>query len=39
MHVSEATARNVVENVPSDKASFGEIPIRILNESKFCFPK
>ena len=28
-----------MKNVPSEKASAGEIPIKILNESKFCFPE
>ena len=36
-HVSEATVRKVVKNVPSDKVSTGEIPIKILKESTFCF--
>ena len=36
-HVSEATVRKVVKNVPSDKVSAGEIPVKILKESKFCF--
>ena len=26
-----------MKNLPSDKASSGEIPIKILKESKFCF--
>ena len=38
-HVFEATARNVVKNLPSDKVSAGEIPIKILKQSTFCFPK
>ena len=38
-HVSEATVRKVVKNVPSDKASAGGIPIKILKASKFCCPK
>ena len=38
LHVSEATVRKVVKNVPSDKVSAGEIPIKILKESIFCFP-
>ena len=36
-HVSEATVSNVVKNVPSNKASTGEISIKILKESKFVF--
>ena len=36
-HVSEAAVRKVVKNVPSDKVSTGEIPIKILKESTFCF--
>ena len=38
-HVSEATVRKVVKNLPSDKVSAGEIPIKILKKSIFCFPK
>ena len=38
-HVSEATVRKVVKNLPSDKVSAGEIPIKILKESTFCFPE
>ena len=38
-HVSEATERKVVKNLPSDKVSAGGIPIEILKESKFCCPK
>ena len=38
-HVSEVTARKTGKNVPSDRTSAGEIPIKILRESKFCFPK
>ena len=38
-HVSEATVRNVVKNLPSDKVSAGEIPIKILKQSTLCFPK
>ena len=38
-HVSEATVRKVVKNLPSDKVSPGEIPIKILKESTFCFPE
>ena len=38
-HVSEATVRIVLKNLPSDKASAGGIPIKILKESKFCCPK
>ena len=36
-HVSEATVRKVVKNVPSNKIPAGEICIKILKESKFCF--
>ena len=28
-----------MKNLPSDKASAGEIPIKILKESKSCFPE
>ena len=38
-HVSEATVRKVVKNLPSGKVSAGEIPIKILKESTFCFPE
>ena len=38
-HVSEATVRKVVKDLPSDKVSAGEIPIKILKESTFCFPE
>ena len=31
--------RKVVKKLPSDKVSAGEIPIKILKESKFCFPE
>ena len=36
-HVSEATLRKAVKNLHSDKVSAGEIPIKILKESTFCF--
>ena len=36
-HVSEATVRTVVKNLPPDKVCAGEIPIKILKESTFCF--
>ena len=38
-HISEDTVRNALKNLPSDKASAGEIPIKILKKSKFCFPE
>ena len=38
-YVSEAAVKKVVENLPSDKASAGEIPITILIKSKFRFPE
>ena len=38
-YVSEATVRKVAENLSSDKVSAGEIPIKILKESRFCFPE
>ena len=38
-HVSEATVTKVVKNLPSDKVSAGEIPIKILKECTFCFPE
>ena len=28
-----------MKNLPSDKVSAGEIPIKILKESTFCFPE
>ena len=28
-----------MKNLPSDKATAGEIPIKILKKSKFCFPE
>ena len=37
--MSEDTVKKVVKNLPSDKASAGEIPTRILKESEFCFPE
>ena len=37
--VSEATVSKVVKNLTSDKVSAGEIPIKILKESTFCFPE
>ena len=38
-HVSEATVRKFVKNLPSDKVSTGENPIKILKESTFSFPE
>ena len=38
-HVSEATVRKVAKNLSSDKVSAGEIPIKILKKSTFCFPE
>ena len=38
-HVSDPTIRKVVKNLPSDKVSAGEIPIKILKESTFYFPE
>ena len=38
-HVSEATVTKVVKNLPLDKASADEIPIKIPKESTFCFPE
>ena len=35
--VSEDTAKNFVENIPSNKATACEIPIDILKNSEFCF--
>ena len=32
LNLSQATVRKVVKNLPSDKASAGEIPIKILKE-------
>ena len=37
--ISEATVRKVVSNLPSDNVAAGEIPIKIVKESKFCFPE
>ena len=36
-HVSEATVEKVVKNLPQDKASADEVPIKILKESEFYF--
>ena len=38
-HVCGATVSKVVKNLPSDKASAGEIPIKILKERKFRIPE
>ena len=35
--VSVNTVRKVIERLPSNKATAGEIPIKILNESGFTF--
>ena len=35
--VSEDTVKNVVKNLPSVKATAGEIPVDILKNSEFCF--
>ena len=35
--VSEDTVKNVVKNLLSDKATAGEIPVDILENSEFCF--
>ena len=35
--VSEDTVKNVVKNLPSDKAAAGEIPVAIFKISEFCF--
>ena len=35
--VSEDTVKNVVKNLPSDKATAAEIPVDILKNSEFCF--
>ena len=35
--VSEDTVKNVVESLPSDKASGREIPVDMLKNSEFCF--
>ena len=37
LYVSEATVTKVVKNLPSDKVSADKIPIKILQESTFCF--
>ena len=35
--VSEATVRKVVKNLPSDKVTAGEIPVKVLRNSEICF--
>ena len=35
-HVSEATVRKFVKNLPSDKATAGEFPINVLKNSETC---
>ena len=35
--VSEATVRKVVKSLPSNKATAGEIPVNVLNNSEICF--
>ena len=35
--VSEDTVKNAVKNLPSDKATAGEIPVAIFKISEFCF--
>ena len=35
--VFEDTVKNVNKNLPSDKATAGEIPVDILKNSEFCF--
>ena len=35
--VSEATVRNVVKSLPSDKAAAGEIPVNVLKNCGNCF--
>ena len=35
--VSETTVRKVVKNLPSDKATAGEIPVNVLKNSKIPF--
>ena len=35
--LSEDTVKNVVKSLASDKASAGEIPVEILENSEFCF--
>ena len=35
--VFEDTVKNVVKNLPLDKATTGEIPVDILKNSEFCF--
>ena len=37
--LSEDTVKNVAKNLPSDKATAGEIPVDILRNSEFCFIK
>ena len=36
-YVSEATVRKVVKRLPSDKATAGEIPLKVLKNSEICF--
>ena len=38
-HVSEATLKKVLKNVPSVRVFAGELSIKILKWSKFCFPE
>ena len=38
-HPSILKIKKVVKNVPSYKVFAGEIPIKILKESRFCFPE
>ena len=35
--VSEATARKVVKNLPSDKVTAGELSVHVLRNSETCF--
>ena len=35
--ISEENVKNIVKNIPSDKATAGEIPVDILKSSEFCF--
>ena len=35
--VSEATVRKALKNLPSNKATAGETPIKVLKNSEVCF--
>ena len=37
LSVCEDSVKNVVKNLPSDKATASEFPVDILENSEFCF--